>query len=457
MCGGGGNVLKSVSKAVSGIGKSIQNAVSGIGKAVSTIAKNPIFQALAPIALNFFVPGLGVALTGALGMSAAFAPMMMGAVTGGALGALGGGGLKSAAMGALLGGVTSGAADFAMTGNNPLSGMFSGAEGGVAANPLTAGGVGSTNLTGLGSGVGVDSSTLAGQFGAAPSASSGGFGLNPSASTGSFGQLTPPGGIGNASSLLKAPSDPGFLANLKSGEFLAAGKNLIPSSTLGKVALAGAGLAAFGGGGGQPEQESMPSGDPYGLDPSFKKRLEHQTFSYNPSAPIDLANYGVSNQVYNPRTRRYEASGVENPNMGEHRFVRPEFSTPTPATPVVAAGGGLMDSGRYQNPMYQDQMSQMGQMGQMSPLQAYAYAQGGMANMDETGVSDSIPALIDNRRPARLSSGEHVIPARVVSEIGEGSSEMGSRLLRNMSNRINALTKRTPIGRDSHARNLLPA
>ena len=52
------------------------------------------------------------------------------------------------------------------------------------------------------------------------------------------------------------------------------------------------------------------------------------------------------------------------------------------------------------------------------------------------GVSDSIPATIGNRQPARLADGEFVVPARIVSELGNGSTEAGARKLYAMMDRI---------------------
>lgn len=52
------------------------------------------------------------------------------------------------------------------------------------------------------------------------------------------------------------------------------------------------------------------------------------------------------------------------------------------------------------------------------------------------GVSDSIPASIEGKRPARLADGEFVIPARAVSELGNGSTEAGSKQLYAMLDRI---------------------
>jgi hypothetical protein len=48
------------------------------------------------------------------------------------------------------------------------------------------------------------------------------------------------------------------------------------------------------------------------------------------------------------------------------------------------------------------------------------------------GMSDDIPASIDNRQPARLADGEFVIPADVVSHLGNGSTEAGAKKLHKM-------------------------
>jgi hypothetical protein len=52
------------------------------------------------------------------------------------------------------------------------------------------------------------------------------------------------------------------------------------------------------------------------------------------------------------------------------------------------------------------------------------------------GMSDSIPATIGNSQPARLADGEFVIPADVVSHLGNGSSKAGAKQLYAMMDRI---------------------
>ena len=77
------------------------------------------------------------------------------------------------------------------------------------------------------------------------------------------------------------------------------------------------------------------------------------------------------------------------------------------------------------------------------------------------GVSDSIPAQIGNNQPARLADGEFVVPARIVSELGNGSTEAGAKQLYKMLDRVqNARGKTTAKGKvakNTNAAKLLPA
>ena len=77
------------------------------------------------------------------------------------------------------------------------------------------------------------------------------------------------------------------------------------------------------------------------------------------------------------------------------------------------------------------------------------------------GVSDSIPASIGNRQPARLADGEFVVPARIVSEIGNGSTEAGARKLYAMMERVQRARRKTvgknQVAKNTKAERLLPA
>jgi hypothetical protein len=51
-------------------------------------------------------------------------------------------------------------------------------------------------------------------------------------------------------------------------------------------------------------------------------------------------------------------------------------------------------------------------------------------------MADKIPATIANKQPAKLSHGEFVISADVVSALGSGNSEAGAKVLYNMMDRV---------------------
>jgi hypothetical protein len=68
------------------------------------------------------------------------------------------------------------------------------------------------------------------------------------------------------------------------------------------------------------------------------------------------------------------------------------------------------------------------------------------------GVSDSIPATIGHKQPARLADGEFVVPARIVSEIGNGSTEAGARKLYAMMDRVQKARSKT-VGKGKVAKN----
>ena len=104
------------------------------------------------------------------------------------------------------------------------------------------------------------------------------------------------------------------------------------------------------------------------------------------------------------------------------------------------------------------QMGQMPQMGQLPPMgqvppqdisgintllsQAIrdplgrGMAKGGYLDGAGDGMSDSIPATIEGKQPARLADGEFVIPADVVSHLGNGSTKAGAKVLYKMMNKV---------------------
>ena len=72
------------------------------------------------------------------------------------------------------------------------------------------------------------------------------------------------------------------------------------------------------------------------------------------------------------------------------------------------------------------------------------YAEGGITNLAKgtyldgatDGMADKIPASIEDKQPAKLSHGEFVISADVVSALGSGNSNAGAKVLYDMMDRV---------------------
>jgi hypothetical protein len=130
---------------------------------------------------------------------------------------------------------------------------------------------------------------------------------------------------------------------------------------------------------------------------------------------------------------------------------------------IYGAGGvsdGIID--------YYRKLAGLGQNAQLEP-KSYAlnlnsgkqeaqYATGGYLNGAGDGMSDSIPATIEGKQPARLADGEFVIPADVVSHLGNGSSKAGSKRLYAMLDKVrHARTGNKKQGKEIKAEKYLPA
>jgi len=125
--------------------------------------------------------------------------------------------------------------------------------------------------------------------------------------------------------------------------------------------------------------------------------------------------------------------------------------TPTTATPVTPAAP--VETVTQPNPTIQDTYA----AGGITTLGGYSDG-GRLLRGPGDGVSDSIPATIGKNQPARLADGEFVIPARIVSELGNGSTEAGARKLYAMMDRIKkARSKAKNIAADTKSDKHLPA
>jgi hypothetical protein len=124
--------------------------------------------------------------------------------------------------------------------------------------------------------------------------------------------------------------------------------------------------------------------------------------------------------------------------------------------PVMGVPQGYAEGGQ---PKYRDVRKKINRMEDPYSFAAYQsgrglydaamqnFAGGGLSNVPRflsgggDGMSDSIPATINDRQPARLADGEFVIPADVVSHLGNGSSKAGAKQLYDMMDRVRS--KRT--------------
>jgi hypothetical protein len=97
-------------------------------------------------------------------------------------------------------------------------------------------------------------------------------------------------------------------------------------------------------------------------------------------------------------------------NMTGAAPLRSSMSLGDLPNPVGAARGGLADLGGYSDG-------------------------GRMLKGPGDGMSDSIPAMIGRKQPARLADGEFVVPADVVSHLGNGSTDAGAKRLYAMMDR----------------------
>lgn len=92
------------------------------------------------------------------------------------------------------------------------------------------------------------------------------------------------------------------------------------------------------------------------------------------------------------------------------------------------------------------------------PKMAYAMDKGGMIRGPGGGVDDLISGSIDNRQKVLLSDGEFVVPARVVSALGDGSSEAGAKVLHGMLDRVKKeAEKRLKDNGEINLKKVLPA
>ena len=148
------------------------------------------------------------------------------------------------------------------------------------------------------------------------------------------------------------------------------------------------------------------------------------------SASVVPPSAGIAQETTAPRRpgsmgRRYFTDMVYAPKSGIAAVAPAAPVVETPVAPVAPAPTVPVDNGGMVSAAHG------GMMG---------YAQGGIAALylggQTDGMADKIPANIDEKQPAKLSHGEFVVPADIVSALGSGNSSAGAKVLYDMMDRI---------------------
>jgi hypothetical protein len=152
---------------------------------------------------------------------------------------------------------------------------------------------------------------------------------------------------------------------------------------------------------------------------------------------------GAAVPTLTPQTSSLSPFAYKPPDKKKYKGPLSQFSyDPSRYTPM--ARGGLADTAVARR------MMGGGHLG--------SYSDGGrLLKGPGDGMSDNIPAKIGKKQPARLADGEFVVPADVVSGIGNGSTDAGAKRLYQMMDRVReARTGSKKQGRAIKAEKYLP-
>jgi hypothetical protein len=184
------------------------------------------------------------------------------------------------------------------------------------------------------------------------------------------------------------------------------------------------------------------------------RERDYFTQSFTAGEPYQAANGGLmaAYQAGGPVERMSQMNTAINPQGGMYpqgMIDKTQYALPTQRPTSME----VLDAGAQR--MY-------AAGGEVQRYNLGGYSDGGrLLKGPGDGVSDGIPAVIGDRQPARLADGEFVIPARIVSELGNGSTDAGAKRLYAMMDRIQTERKKTvgknKIAKDSKARKHLPA
>ena len=149
------------------------------------------------------------------------------------------------------------------------------------------------------------------------------------------------------------------------------------------------------------------------------------------------------------------ASGVHPANAAAMHGMDPRPFLGVPAAPAAPAAGYARKPEVMESPYGASTRSRSTYGGRPK-----RYATGGYLNTGGEigdGMSDDIQATINNNQPAALSDGEFVVPADVVSHLGNGSSDAGAKRLYDMMDKVRkARTGTKKQGREINPEKMMP-
>jgi hypothetical protein len=161
------------------------------------------------------------------------------------------------------------------------------------------------------------------------------------------------------------------------------------------------------------------------------------------------------NPVLNPGLTRAQAEAKVGP--------APTWNPPAPSAPMQGPTTAYTGSGITTLPQRQPTQNLNLAQGFLDVSKDILnsggeFAKGGYLDGPGDGMSDSIPATIADKQPARLADGEFVVPADVVSHLGNGSTKAGAQRLYEMMDKVRkARTGTTKQGRQINPNKYMPA
>lgn len=150
---------------------------------------------------------------------------------------------------------------------------------------------------------------------------------------------------------------------------------------------------------------------------------------------------------------REQVPGTYDPNRrpgsrGQEYFTPMQYTSPSNAATAKAAAAEEAKAAEARNKARTAEFAGGGLAG---------LASGSYLSGSTDGMADKIPATIEGKQPAKLSHGEFVVPADVVSHLGNGNSEAGADRLYGMMDKIRkARTGTTKQGKQINPNKYLP-